>query len=164
MHTETAPSHRESPALQSHPGRMLADEASKWLQMNLLGLSGVIMKKQEFMARLFLLLEARVCLFWFVAPFTGPSSLICLCLWSCFECVTSVTSSGYCETFMKTALIKPLLYRETETLLLIISCATVSLSVEDVACDFSSSVNSPGAPLQAKKLSLLTLVGFGSVP
>lgn len=134
------------------------------------GFSGVaccyfITKKHELMARLLLLLEARVCLFWFAAPFTWPNSLICWCLQSCFECVTtSVTSSGYCETFVKTAFIKPLLNRETETLLLVISCSPVHLSVEDFSWDFLSSMNSSRAPLKAKELLLLTLVGFGSAP
>lgn len=108
---------------------------------------------------------SQVCLFWFAAPFTWPNSLICWCLQSCFECVTtSVTSSGYCETFVKTAFIKPLLNRETETLLLVISCSPAHLSVEDFSWDFLSSMNSSRAPLKAKELLLLTLVGFGSAP
>lgn len=125
-----------------------------------------IMKKQELMARLLLLLEARVCLFWFVAPFTWPNSLICWCLRSCFGCVTTrVTSSGYCETsFVKTAFIKPLLNKETETRLLIISCSPVCLSVEDISWDFLSSLNSSWAPLKAKELLLLTLVSFRLAP
>lgn len=99
------------------------------------GFSGVawcyfIMKKHELMSRLLLPLEARLCLFWFVAPFTWPNSFICWCLQSCFECVTtSVTSTGYCEIFVKTAFIKPLLNGETETLLVIMSCSPVRLSV-----------------------------------
>lgn len=118
------------------------------------------------MARLLLLLKARACLFWFVAPFTWPNSLICWCLWSCSECVTtSVTSSGYCETsFVKTAFIKPLPNRETETLLRIISCSPVHLSVKDIPWDFLFSVNSSWAPLKVKELLLLTFVGFGSAP
>lgn len=109
------------------------------------------MKKHKLMARLLLSLEARVCLFWFVTPFTQPNSLICWCLQSCFECVTtSVTSSGYCETFVKTPFIKPLLKRETETLLLIISCSPACLSVEDVSWDFLSSMNSSSSPLESK--------------
>lgn len=109
------------------------------------GFSGVawsyfIMKKYELMARLLLRLEARVCLFWFVAPFTWPNSFICWCLRSCFECVTtSVTSTGYCEIFVKTSFIEPLLNRETETFLLIISCSPVRLSVGFVFWDILSS-------------------------
>lgn len=87
-----------------------------------------IMKKHKWMVRLLLLLEDRVCLFWFVAPFTWPNILICWCRLSCFGCVTtSVTSSGYCETLVKTAFIKPLPNKETETLLLISSCSPVRL-------------------------------------
>lgn len=115
-------------------GRIFADEASKWLHLDLLGFAWCyfIMKKHELMARLLLLLEGRVCLFWFVAPFTQPDSLICWCLWSCFECVTtSVTSSGYCEIpFVKTAFIKALPKRETEILLLTTSCSPVGLAAK----------------------------------
>lgn len=90
------------------------------------------------MERLLPLLEDRVCLVWFVAPFAWPTRLISWCLWSCFECVTtSVTSSGYCEAFVKTALIKSLLNRETETLLPIIS----GFPVEDISWDFLSSIS-----------------------
>ena len=132
------------------------------------GFSGVawcyfIKKKHELMARLLLLLQAKVYLFWFVAPFTWLNSLICWCLWSCFESVTtSVTSSRYCETFLKTAFIKRLLNRETKTLLLIISCSPVCPSVEDVSWDFLSSVNSSWTPLKAKQLLLSTLAVFGA--
>lgn len=130
------------------------------------GFSGVawcyfITKKQELMARLLLLLEARVCLFWFVAPFTRPNTFICWCLRSCFECVTtSVTSSGYCEIFVKNAFIKPLLNGETEALLLIIPCPPVHLSVGQVFWDLLSTTSSSQAPLKAKEFFAVDFAEF----
>lgn len=135
------PQGKPCPAI-TNTGRMFAD--GSW-QVPSRGFSGVawsyfIMKKHKLLARMLLLLEARTCLFWFVAPFTWLNSFICWCLRSCFECVTtSVTSTGYCEIFVKTAFIKPLLNRETETLLLIISCSPVRLSVGYVSWDLLSS-------------------------
>lgn len=122
------------------------------------------------MERLLLLLEARICLFWFVAPFTWPNSFICWCLQSCFECVTtSVTSTGYCEIFVKTAFIKPLLNGETETLLLIISCSPVRPSVGHVFWDLLSSTNSSQVPLKVKEVFTVDFAEFwigplGAIP
>lgn len=76
-----------------------------------------------------------------------------------------MTSSGYCEIpFVKTAFIKPLLNRETETLLPIVSRSPVGLPVEVVSLDFLSIMNASQAPLEARELLQLTPAGSVSAP